>query len=234
MKDLDYLRGVTILSGLTDAQLGVLAASFHRRTYPAREIIFHQGEPGTALYIIVAGKVRVFVCSETGREMTADILGRGEVFGEMALLSNQPRSASIMAMTSTQVLTLDRDAFHAGLRAYPEIAVNILAVLANRLRATTTFASELVFNNLHGRVGHVLLALAERHGVAEGEALRLDVPLTQAELATLVGTTRESVSRTLSVYESHGVLRVAGTQLTILKPRALRRAATNEAAWLDV
>jgi CRP/FNR family transcriptional regulator len=234
MKDLEYLRGVSILSGLTDPQLAVLAASFHRRTYPARAIIFHQGEPGMALYIIIAGKVRVFMVSESGREMTADILGQGEVFGEMALLSNQPRSASIMAMTSTQVLTLDRDAFHAGLRAYPEIAVNILAVLANRLRATTTFASELVFNNLHGRVGHVLLALAERHGVMEDSTLSIDVPLTQTELANLVGTTRESVSRTLSVYEGHGVLRVAGTHFTILKPEALRRAAAREPALLDI
>lgn len=234
MKDLEYLRGVSILSGLTDAQLGVLAASFHRRTYPSRAIIFHQGEPGTALYIIVAGKVRVFISSETGREMTVDILGQGEVFGEMALLGNQPRSASIMAMTATQVLSLDREAFHAGLRAYPEIAVNILAVLANRLRATTIFATELVFNNLHGRVAHVLLTLAERHGVVDDTRVTIDVPLTQTELANVVGSSRESVSRTLRVYEQHGVLCASGTRITIQKIEALRRAAARDSALVDV
>jgi CRP/FNR family transcriptional regulator, cyclic AMP receptor protein len=221
--DVAYLRGVPIFVGLTDAQLAALAPSLHHRAFPARTVVFHQGEPGHALFIIIQGKVRVYLTSAAGQELTADILSAGEVFGEMALLGEHPRSASVATLTDTHMLQLARADFHRYIRAYPEIALSILAVLADRLRATTAFAAELVFNDLHGRLARALLTLAARHGVRRDSAIYLDVALTQADVAGLVGSTRESVNRVLGVFRDHGLVTVEGTRITVLRADELER-----------
>jgi CRP-like cAMP-binding protein len=230
----DYLRRVPIFNGLEDGTLASLATALHRRTYPAGAIVFHQGDPGHALYLIASGKARVFMTSERGKEMTVDILSRGEVFGEMALLSDYPRSASVMTLTTTQVLTLHRDDFHRFLRAFPEIAINILAILTERLRATTAYAADLVFNDLHGRLAQMLLVLADRHGVPRAEGIEIDLPLTQVQLAALLGTTRESVSRTMAAYRDYGFVAVRGSRITVLRPEDLRETAAHRTLTVAV
>jgi len=212
-----------MFAGLTTAQLELLAPSLQRREFPRRTLILQQGDPGHCLHIVYSGQVRVFVASETGQEMTVDILSKGDVFGEMALLSNHPRSASVMALQKTQTLVLQRAEFHRYLRDCPEIGINILEVLTNRLRATTAYASELVFRDLHGRIGRVLLGLGERHGVTTDDGLEIDLSLTQSDLAALVGSTRESVNRTLGVYRDHGLISICGTRITIHRQDDLRR-----------
>jgi CRP/FNR family transcriptional regulator len=232
--DLGLLQGVPIFAGLSDAQLELLAASLQQRSYPPRTIVFHQDEPGHALFIIVSGAVRVFVTSDTGQEMTVDILSRGEVFGEMALFGLHPRSASVTTLSPTHTLLLLREDFHRFLREMPEIGIHVLQVLSDRLRATTAFAAEMAFNDLHGRTARVLLTLAERHGKPGTQGIELDVDLTQSDLAALVGTTRESMNRILGAFRDQGLVRLSGARIALLRPADLRRITARRPTALEV
>ncbi len=232
--DIDLLRAVPIFAGLTDPQLRRLGGCLQQRTYPARAIIFHQDEPGRALFVIVSGQVRVFVACDTGQEMTVDILARGEVFGEMALFGPHPRSASVTTLSRTQVLVLKREDFHRYLREMPELGIHILRVLSDRLRATTAYAAEMAFNDLHGRTARVLLSLAERHGRPNEGGIELDVHLTQSDLAALVGTTRESMNRILGTFRDHGLITLDGARITLPQPALLRRITARGPSGLEV
>jgi len=228
------LRNVPLFVGLTDSQLRRLAGSIRHSSYPPRTILFHQDEPGSTLYIIVSGKVRVFLAGGGGQEMTVDILTRGEVFGEMALFGRYPRSASVTTLTGTRALLLQREDFHRYLLEMPEMGIHLLEVLSNRLRATTAFAAEMAFSDLHGRTARVLLTLAERHGVATASGIELDIDLTQSELAALVGTTRESMNRILGAFRDQGLVSLRGARISLPQPAALRRVTTRGPTSLEV
>jgi len=216
------LRKVPLFAGLSDQELEVLADSLGKRTFGKGMIIFHKGSPGQTLYIIESGKVRIFIISESGQEISVNIYGAGDVFGELALLDGLPRSAGAMAMEKTVTLTLHRDDFLRHLEDYPRMAKSIMEVLSTRLRYTTTYAESLSFLDVYGRVAAKLLELADRYGVQK-DGVEIDLRLTQAELATWVVATRESVNKVLGTFRDQGVIKVEAQRITILDRRELER-----------
>jgi CRP-like cAMP-binding protein len=216
---------VDIFRGLAEADLAALAGALHRRRFAAGALVFAEGDRGETLHLITAGKVRVYLSGPKGYDLTVEILARDEVFGEMALLGTQPRSASVEALTAVETLVLYREDFHRYVRAYPDIAINIMAVLADRLRATTAYAADLVFDDLHGRLALMLVTLMERHGQPRGEVVDIDLKLTQDDLAALLGTRRESISRVVGIYKTLGVISSSRQRITVLKPQVLRQMA---------
>jgi len=216
------LRKVSLFAGLSDQELEVLADSLGKRTFGKGMIIFHKGSPGQTLYIIESGKVRIFIISESGQEISVNIYGAGDVFGELALLDGLPRSAGAMAMEKTVTLTLHRDDFLRHLEDYPRMAKSIMEVLSTRLRYTTTYAESLSFLDVYGRVAAKLLELADRYGVQK-DGVEIDLRLTQAELATWVVATRESVNKVLGTFRDQGVIKVEAQRITILDRRELER-----------
>lgn len=218
-----FLAGVHVFSRLEPAQLDALAARMRRRAFGRGVIIFHQGMPGQALYVIESGSVRIFSLSEAGQEISVNIYGPGEIFGELSLLDGLPHSASAAAMEPTTVWMLFRDDFRRALEETPSMAIGIIEVLSARLRQTTSYAEELVFLDVSGRVAREVLKLAERYGVpaAEGGVI-IDLPLTQGELATLVGATRESVNKVLAQFRGRGYLTLEGRRICVLQPEKLR------------
>lgn len=220
MSQLDTLRNVLFLAGLSDPELEALAGSLERCAFGKGQVIFHQGDPGQAMYIIETGRVRIFVLSETGQELSVNIYGPGETFGELALLDGQPRSAGAIAMTDTVTQALRRADFLRYVETHPRVALRIIEVLSARLRYTTTYAESLAFLPVQGRVATKLLELADRHGVrVAGQALELW--LTQAELASLVGATRESVNQALRAYREQGLIAVERQKIILLDRRGL-------------
>jgi CRP-like cAMP-binding protein len=185
-------------------------------------IIFHQGSLGHTLYIIESGKVRIFLLSESGQESTLNIYGPDDVFGEFSLLDGLPRSAGAVAMEKTVTYTLSRADFLRHLEACPQMAVSIMQVLTARLRFTTEQAKSLAFLDVYGRVAMRLLDLAGRYGM-EKEGIKLDLRLTQAELATWVAATRESVNKVLGAFRDQGLIAVEGQTITILDPDGLEK-----------
>jgi CRP/FNR family transcriptional regulator, cyclic AMP receptor protein len=220
IRDAEYLRGVSIFANLTEEQLAAVAPCLRPSLLPPHTIVFHQNQPADTLYIVVDGIVRVFLTGQSGGEMTIDILSKGEVLGELAVLGPHPRAASAMTLTEVHLLALGGEDLPR-LLACPEFVVNVLTVLAGRLRAVTAFAAELVLNDLRGRVAHVLLSLAERHGQQDGDAIALDLALTQSGLAVIVGSSRESVNRVLGDFRDHGLVAVHGPRITLLRPNDL-------------
>lgn len=223
MSRVTMLRNVPLFAGLSDQELEVLADSLGKRTFGKGMIIFHKGSPGQTLYIIKAGKVRIFTLSESGQEIAVNIYGPGDVFGELALLDGLPRSAGAAAMEKTVTLTLHRDDFLRHLEAYPRMARSIMEVLSTRLRYTTAHAESLYFLDVYGRVAAKLLELADRYGVQKEGAEEIELRLTQAKLASWVAASRESVNKVLGTLRDQGLIEIKGQRITILDRPGLKR-----------
>lgn len=218
------LRGVPAFAQLSDAQLDTLAESVATQSFARGETVFLQGSMGSVLYIVVSGQVRVFTTSAMGQELTVGLMRAGEFFGELALLDGQPRSASAQAMCATVALTLHRAAFLHTINTCPPIAASILEVMAARLRNSTAYAEQLAALSAAQRVVRQLLVLSAGYGVPEGQATRIDLRLTQDDLASLSGTTRETVNRVLAVLRDQGLVRVERAQIQVIDMHGLRGA----------
>jgi CRP/FNR family cyclic AMP-dependent transcriptional regulator len=216
------LRNVALFASLSDQALEDLASSLGRRSFAKGMVIFHKGSAGQTMYIIESGKVRIFTLSESGQEITLNIYGPGDVFGEFSLLDGLPRSAGAVTMERTVTLTLHRDNFLRHLEASPSMARSIIGVLTARLRFTTEQAESLAFLDVCGRVAMRLLELAGRYRV-EKDSIELDLRLTQSELATWVAASRESVNKALGTLRDQGLIAVEGHTITILDVEGLER-----------
>lgn len=223
MSQVATLRNVPFLAVLPDAELARLAGHARPRRYRAGAVVFHREDHGATLYIIHGGRVKLVLASPEGREVTVGILGPGDFFGELALLDGGPRSASVVALDAVETLTLDRAPFIATLEQHPEVAGSLLAVLGDRLRRTDELIQDILFLDLPARLAKQLLALAEGYGSRTPAGLRIDLRLSQAELAGIVGATRESVNRCLNAFAGRDILLLDREGITILEPDELRR-----------
>lgn len=221
MSKVAILRKVPFFASLSDSELNALAESLKRCTFAKGMVIFHKDSPGHTMYIIESGTVRIFLLSEAGQEISVNIYGPGDTFGELALLDGLPRSAGAVAMEKVVALALDRDDFLRHLRASPQMAQSIIEVLSARLRYTTNYAEHLAFLDVYGRVAAKLLELAERYGVGKG-GLEIELRLTQTELASWVGATRESVNKVLGTFREQGLITVERHKITILNQQRLK------------
>ncbi len=225
MPRIDNLRNLPLFVGLTDSELAEVAACLVTRTFGKGVFIFHKDSPGQTLYLIESGRVRIFVLSESGQEISLNMYGPGEVIGELGFLDGKPRSASAVATEPTIAYALRREDFFQRLEAHPRLAMSLLELLAARVRYTTVYAESLAFLDVNGRVATRLLELGDRFGVqsARGSGLELDLALTQAELASWVASSRETVNKILSTFRDQGLIEMVGQKITILDRLGLWR-----------
>jgi CRP-like cAMP-binding protein len=217
------LRRVALFATLGDGQLAELARVARRYRYHRDEVIFYQGDPGDTFYVILSGQVKVGVTSPEGQEAILVMLDAGEGFGEFALLDDQPRSATIETTRPTEVLAIRKDDFRRLLRQLPDIAIGLLRVLTKRLRNTDQLVEDAAFLDVGDRLAKKLLGLMETHGRAAAQGgIELDLHLTQQELASMIGATRESVNKQLGAFRDRGLVAVDRQRITILRPEALR------------
>jgi CRP-like cAMP-binding protein len=215
------LRRAGLFSGLDATMLAGLAPHLRRRAFRKSTMIFHKDQAGDALYIVESGKVRIFLPTEAGDEFSVDVLGPGDVFGEMALLDGQPRSASAIALEDSVVHTLGHAEFQRQLAASPQLASALLAMLSRRLRHVLEYTETLASLDVYGRLARVLLDMAERHGVQDN-GIVINVALTQAELATMVGATRERINRALAAFKTQRLIEMRGRKIAVLDQAKLR------------
>ena len=213
VRAIELLRESELFGSLDEAAAARLARHVGWRRYRAGEIIFHEGDPGDRLHVLVRGRVRIVLASADGREGTLAVLGPGDAFGELVLLDGAPRSASAVALEATETVTLDRAAFEALLDEDPAIRRAVLAAVARWLRRLTSQVADLHFLDLRGRVISTLVRMA-RDVDPEGSRVTLP-PLTQSELAALVAGTRQRVNGVLADLVHEGLISQDGRRITI-------------------
>jgi CRP/FNR family cyclic AMP-dependent transcriptional regulator len=214
-----------MFQGVEPSAVSALTKQLHPVDFPPGHTVFGEGEPGDRLYIIVSGKVKIGRRSPDGRVNLLTIMGPSDMFGEMSVFDPAPRTSSATTITEVFAVSMDRDALRAGIADRPEIAEQLLRVLARRLRRTNNNMADLIFTDVPGRVAQQLLLLAQRFGTREGGALRVTHDLTQEEIAQLVGAARESVNKALADFAHRGWIRLGGKSVLISDPERLARRA---------
>jgi CRP-like cAMP-binding protein len=218
------LRDTPLFSGIDAEVAEELARRMVRRTFRRDQPLFHQGDPGDALYVVVDGAVAVVVSSENGDRIVLTTVYAPDVLGEIALLDGGARSAGAEAVVDTAVLMLSRTAFLDALRQSPSLAEPLLRSLGGLVRRLSEQATDFVFLDLPGRVAKVLLRLADETGPDEyGGPVTVEV--TQGRLAEMAGGTRQTVNQILQTFQQRGLVEVHGRKLVICRPDLLRRRA---------
>jgi len=220
------LAATPLFAVLPAEELNQLARTTRTRSYQRGEVIFRKDDAGYTLYIVVSGAVKISVSSYEGDEIILAIFTTGQFFGEMALFDEEPRSADAEAIEPTEVLTVQRDDLIQVLERRPRIAIiQLLKVLGQRIRATDELLQDAAFLDIPARLAKRLLDLAEQHGEATPQGVRINLRLTQQDLASMIGARRENVNRALAYYQSRGWLAKSRGYFTIMNQAALRHRA---------
>jgi CRP/FNR family cyclic AMP-dependent transcriptional regulator len=207
---ISILSKVPLFQGLPESEVVPFGDLMRERSYPKGSVILFEDDPGDALYVVAKGQVKVVLIGEDGREVILSVLGEGTFFGEMALLDDEPRSAHVIAMEDSAVLALRREDFRARLRNSPEVAIALLRELSRRLRRADDQIGSLVLLDVNGRVAELLVRLAEEEG---GD--RITRKLTHATIAQMIGSSRETVSRTMRELQDRGLVAVTRQDITL-------------------
>ncbi len=220
----DYLLYVPIFSDLKPDAIEKISKIGTTKVFPKDAIILREEESGSAMFVILKGKVKVSRDSAEGKEVILTILNDTDFFGEMAILDGLTRSATITAMEDTNLFIIERDQFLNLLKEHPEVSINLLQELTRRLRSADMKIKALSLKDAEGKVATVIVQLAEevgkiRQGIVEIEKLPL-----QQDLANMAGTSRETISRTLHSFAKKGMVELEGSKLRILNFEKFREA----------
>lgn len=216
MTSSEFLSYVPIFSDLPIETLKMIENIGTKKLYKKNDVVLMEEEAGTALFVIIKGKVKVARSSTDGREVILTILSESDFFGEMAILDGLTRSATVTAIEESELFLIQRNDFLNLLREYPEISISLLQELTKRLRSADAKIKALSLKDAEGKVATVVLQLADdigkiKHGKVEIERLPL-----QQDLANMAGTSRETISRTLHTFAKKGLIELDGSKLSIL------------------
>ena len=220
------LERVVLFRNMPHEMLQQLGHRLRPAAHPAHTDIFHAGDEGATMYIILRGSVKIFVPSVDGREVVLAVHRTGDLFGEMALLDDQPRSASASTMEATEVLTLNRADFNDVLREHPQALRAIIEVLVERLRATNQSIQDAYLLDVPGRLARRLMLIADEHGNDTERGRDIGLRVSQQELANMIGASRVAVNKQLQAWRQRGIVDVTRQRVVILKPAALQREFT--------
>jgi CRP-like cAMP-binding protein len=202
-----------------------LAALSVTKHLDRRENLFSRGDEGDALYAVVEGLVRIWVGSDSGKELTFSMMEPGDVFGEIALLDGLPRTANATAQEATLLLVIQRSAFLSVLESEPILSRHIIELLCERMRRKTDLLSDFAFADLPVRLARKLGDLVVAHGEIDGNAARLGRRFSQTELAQMLGVSREAINKQLSAWSHKGIVSTEDGGLTVLELATLRELA---------
>lgn len=208
-----YLDRVDLFEGLTDEHAELLMERSRVRTFAANTIVVSEGDEGNSLFVVQSGALKAFLTDNAGREVTLSLLDPGDYFGELALLDEAPRSASVAAVTKSEVLQIPRSAFLALIEVHPACMQIVVRNLVGRIRTLTESVRSLALVDVFGRISRVFNSLAvEKDGV-----MQIDRRLTQQDLANMVGASREMVNRILRDLVSGGYVELEQHRIIICR-----------------
>lgn len=214
-KSMEILRSVPIFSEIEEGELIKIVRVGVRKKYKKGSIILLEEEAGAALFVIVSGKVKIVRTDDDGREVILSILGENDFFGEMAILDGLARSASVVAITKTDLFMIHRRDFLKLLTDFPNVAVSLLKELTMRLRKADAQIKSLSLKDAAGRVANVILQLADDIGRIRKGRVEIDELPLQQDLANMAGTSRETISRMVHMFIKKGHVELQGNKLII-------------------
>src|SRR6201996_3355434 len=184
--------------------------------------IFSKGDAGNSLFAVISGTVKISISSADGRNAILNLIGAGEIFGEMSILDGQPRSADATANSNCEIFALDRREFLPFMRSQPELSMKFIELLCTRLRWTSDQVEQVILQNLPGRLAGALIRLTEKDKLApEGQT----IAITQQEISEMVGMTRESINKQLRVWAARDWVRLEHGAIVVLNAEMLREMA---------
>ena len=211
----NLLKSISIFSHLSGTEANAVLALMRDQKVAKEEVVFHQHDEKGGLYLIVKGEVKISRLSRDGREVTLALLREGNFFGDMSLLDGQPRSATATAMVGSRFLVLDRESFLGNVLSMTGIVTKMLEELSKRLRAANQNIENLALGTVFDRLFHFLGHLGRKFSLVEGKAHITRRP-THQELAEVVGSSRETVTRSLASMEKRGLIEIGRTGITLL------------------
>jgi CRP/FNR family cyclic AMP-dependent transcriptional regulator len=212
----------SIFADLSKEDLATLVSTFRRRTFARGETLVEVGGPGGSVFLVESGRVRISLLGSESREVTLAHLEPGDCFGEMSMLDGEPRSATVTATEDTVVLEGTRDDFMRSLEVSPRIAMSLLVMMSQRLRAANDIIESLSFLDVQGRVARFLLEMGAKHGTETSEGIAIPLPYTRQEMANIVSTSRETLTRVLKNFERLKYIKLQRRKATILNAPRLR------------
>lgn len=209
------LRNIPLFEQLSEEDLSTLESLAVTRSYPKNTVLINEGDQANAMYFIDSGKVRVFVSDDQGKELILNTMGEGEYFGELSLLDDENRSASVITTEKSSFSIIYKDDFTDAILKNPSLALSLLKNLTGRVRQLTENIKTLALEDVYGRIRKTLLSLAEDEG--DGEIQRVTEKLTQQDIANRIGSSREMVARILKDLQIGGYIEIERKQIRILK-----------------
>lgn len=205
------LEDIALFSGLSQAECQILEQHMVKRTFQKNTVVINEGDEANTLFIIIEGAIKVFLSNEEGKEIIINTQGVGDHFGELALLDNEPRSASVMTLTKSTIGVISKADFQSVLARHPELALKLLTEMTRRIRLLSDNVKTLALMDVYGRVAKTLLSMAEQ---VDGVTVIRDRP-TQQDIANRIGASREMVARILKDLATGHYISIDGRQLTI-------------------
>ena len=195
------LAGIELFSELSEDELKEVSALAQTRTVTRDTTIFNEGDTADAIFVVVNGRVKIVTTSTDGKEFILTVLGAGQVFGEMALIEEATRSASVVTISDVELLVISRKDFDHLLHTSPGISRKLMAILSRRLRRANSKMESLAYMDVAGRLARYLLDLALDHGQRLGNGWVVVRRPTHSDIAHSIGTSRETVSRLINEFE---------------------------------
>jgi CRP-like cAMP-binding protein len=217
----EAVKKAPLFTALDDASATSLRASMTAVKLSRGQVLFKEGDEGDRLFVVVDGKLKLGTTSNDGRENLLSILGPGDMFGELSLFDPGPRTATATAVVDSKLLALAHDQVIGWVKEHPQVSLQLLGRLAQRLRKANDVLSDLVFADVPGRVAKAIIELGDRFGTEKDDGLHVNHELTQEELAQLVGASRETVNKALADFATRGWIRLEPRAVIVLNHERL-------------
>jgi CRP/FNR family transcriptional regulator, cyclic AMP receptor protein len=217
----EFIRRVPLFAGLSDEEFREIERAFQPKAYRKNQVIFVEEQTGEYMYVVLAGKVRVTKSGAGGKETILAIHQVGDFFGEMSLLDGKTTPATVSAMEDCKIVTISKADFYRHLMRNEKVVAQIIQVLCGRLRQVWGQLQTLSYSTAESRIRAGILQLARRYGLSDARGILINVKITHHELAAMVGTSRETVTRTLTGLQKQGIVQLAERRIIVVDPKRL-------------
>ncbi len=218
-----YLKHIRLFDGISPSDMQEMEKITRMEEVKKRQPLYLTGDPSRNVYLLKRGRVKIANTAPSGKEVTFDILEPGEVFGELDVLEDAPRSTSAEALDDALICVIPRKDFDQYLAMHPTVMFKLTKLIGLRLKKIQSRVEDLIFRDVPARLAHLLSELSKTEGVAEKQGVRLKVKLTHQEMANLIGCSRETVSTTMGQFRDDGLIQMDGRAITIVNEKGLSK-----------